>query len=367
MARTCRYGDAGGPASSAHRARDVAHPRVDGRAGRRCTARTRPAAGSGPRPAPRPVGATMRDVTVYSSPSSSPPSTTALARSLLVAESPTAERSRTRPDRPSAATGRRCRAGLRTAEPRSRRTPGTAAWAAARRSRALGRALRREDRCCSTSCRRTRRARTGASTRHRPGRSPRTGRRARSRSSCAWIETNGSSRIPSPPVVEKSTSAAEPEAGQQAGDEHRREHGERRDLPGAAGGDARKPPAPAARTRSVPTARTRRSPSTKTTREGRQQEGDRVHGPRAVLEHRVGEPDERDDGRTARSGLPARIASAWVENAAVQVAVTAASRSGAKGGVGATWTLACWATNSSERPTARSVRSDGRPYHAVCG
>ena len=31
-------------------------------------------------------------------------------------------------------------------------------------------------------------------------------------------------------------------------------------------------------------------------------------------------PTRATDGRTARSGLPARIASAWVENAAVQVA-----------------------------------------------
>jgi hypothetical protein len=39
--------------------------------------------------------------------------------------------------------------------------------------------------------------------------------------------------------------------------------------------------------------------------------------------------------------------------------------SGGSGGVGATRTRACWPTNSSERPTARSVRIDGSPYHAV--
>ena len=69
----------------------------------------------------------------------------------------------------------------------------------------------------------------------------------------------------------------------------------------------------------------------------------------------------------ARSGLPARIASACDENAAVHTAVTAASIRGGSAGVGATRTRACCPTNSSERPTARSVWIDGRPYQAVCG
>jgi len=49
----------------------------------------------------------------------------------------------------------------------------------------------------------------------------------------------------------------------------------------------------------------------------------------------------------------------------VHAAVTAASISGRSGSVGATSTRTCSATSSSERPTARSVRGDGRPYQAV--
>ena len=78
-------------------------------------------------------------------------------------------------------------------------------------------------------------------------------------------------------------------------------------------------------------------------------------------------PTSAIGGKMASSGLPARIASACDENAAVHTAVTAASIRGGSGGVGATRTRACWPTNSSERPIARSVRIDGRPYHAVCG
>ena len=68
--------------------------------------------------------------------------------------------------------------------------------------------------------------------------------------------------------------------------------------------------------------------------------------------------------RTYKGRLPARIASACDENAAVQTAVTAASIRSGSGGVGATRTRACWPTNSSEPRTSRSpITIPGQASH----
>ncbi len=115
-------------------------------------------------------------------------------------------------------------------------------------------------------------------------------------SSWAWIETNGSRSIPSPPSVEKSTMAFARNPGSSPGistaastaiaatcrtprtdEDH---SGRRRDA-----------------VHIGPHCRTRRSPSEKTTASTAVEEHDRVDRAGAVLEHRVGEPDERHRGQ----------------------------------------------------------------------
>ena len=66
-------------------------------------------------------------------------------------------------------------------------------------------------------------------------------------------------------------------------------------------------------------------------------------------------------------GLPARNASACAEKMAAQVAVSAASISGASGSVGATWTRACSPTRPAASIMARTVSRVGSPNHVLWG
>src|SRR4029079_734583 len=83
-----------------------------------------------------------------------------------------------------------------------------------------------------------------------------------------------------------------------------------------------------------PHSRTRRSPSTNTTARTATRNSSAYAG-RAPSSRTVSaNPTRATGGRIARSGLPARIARAWIENDAVHTAVTAARSNGGSGGAG---------------------------------